>query len=156
MQYFISIEGLENKKISVEMKSIFTSPELFVEGRPAAKGKKRGEFVIPKEDGSQKIVTFKNKFLDPVPDLIIDNIEFKLTEPLKWYQWLWAGLPVLLIFTGGLIGAFIGFFATSFSARIFRSAEERITQYLLVALVSISAVIVYFIVAAFLVSLFTN
>ena len=127
-----------------------------IDGRPAAKGKKRGEYILPGEDGRQKIVKFKNKFLDPVPELMIDNMEIKLTEPLKWYQWLWAGLPVLLIFTGGFIGAFIGFIATSISARIFRSAEGKITQYLVVALVSISAVVVYFIVAAFLISLFAN
>jgi len=68
-------------------------------------------------------------------------------EPLKWYQWAWAGWPILLIFSGGAIGAVFGIIATSINVRLFRSELAPIVQYLAVAGVSGVAVALYFVIA---------
>ena len=77
------------------------------------KGAKRGEYLIQRDDGSEAIAKLKYRFLDPVPNVVVDEAEIKVVEPLQWYQWLWAGLPILLVFGGGALGGALGFLAAN-------------------------------------------
>jgi hypothetical protein len=96
---------------------------------------------------------FKGVLLDPVPQVVIDGQVIRVVEPLRWYQWIWAGLPILLIFGGGAIGGALGFLATSVNTRIFRSEMDGFAQYGLVAITSFGAVVVYFILAGILIGI---
>ena len=146
MQYSVPIQGVETRKVEVELAGIFSSPKLMVDGMPVPQGAKRGEYIIHLDDGTEMIAKIKNRFLDPIPNIVVDGEEIILVESLQWYQWLWAGLPILLIFGGGAIGGATGFVATSISARIFRSDVNKIVQYAYVAAVSIGAIITYFVI----------
>lgn len=154
MQYTVPIQGVETGKVEVDLAGIFSGPKLMVDGMPAPEGTKRGEYIIHLDDGKEIIAKIKNRFLDPVPIIVADGEEIMLVESLHWYQWLWAGLPILLIFGGGAIGGAAGFVATSISTRIFRSELNKAEQYGLVALVSIGAVIAYFIMVLIIASIF--
>lgn len=154
MQYSVSIPGIERRQVKVEIPGLFSGARLLVDGVPASKGAKRGEYLIRGDNGTEMTAKLKHKFLDPVPDVVVNDQQIKLVEPLLWYQWLWAGLPILLIFGGGAIGGATGFLATSINTRIFRSDMSGPGQYGLVALVSVGAVILYFILAMVFVSLF--
>ncbi len=57
------------------------------------------------------------------------------------------GLPFILAFVGGALGGGIGFFAAYSNGRVFRSNRSTAAKYILSALISIAAVIVYLIVA---------
>jgi hypothetical protein len=147
MKFIVPIEGMQKGKVTVVLEGIFSNPRLMVDNMPAAPGTKKGEFIIPKNDGKEITANFKNRFMDAVPNIVVDGKEIILVEPLKWYQWIWAGLPVLLVFGGGAIGGAVGFIAASISARIFRSDVNIAGQYAIVALVSAGTLAVYFILA---------
>ena len=147
MQYPVTIEGFEVSEIVLETPGIFSGAKLLVNGQPAPKGEKRGQYLLQQDDGTQVPAKLKGSFLDPVPQIVINDKVIKVVEPLKWYQWIWAGLPILLIFIGGFIGAIFGVVATSFSTRVFRSEMSAVLQYVLVGVISIVAVVVYFIIA---------
>jgi hypothetical protein len=148
MKYIVPIEGLAEGKVMVDLDGIFSGPKLYVNNMPATRAEKKDEYLIKKEDGKEIVVKFKNKFFDPVPNIVVDGREIVLAVPIKWYQWIWAGLPILLVFGGGAIGGATGFAAASISTRIFRSEMNKAAQYGLVALVSLGAVVTYFILAA--------
>jgi hypothetical protein len=147
MQYPVQAKGFEGRQLILEASGFFSTAKLWIDGQLAPKGPKRGQFLLRRLDGTEAIAKFRTIFLDPVPQLIIDNDIVKVVEPLKWYQWVWAGLPILLIFVGGALGAILGVLATSFNTRIFRSEMSGLVQYLTVAVVSAGFIGVYFVIA---------
>ena len=107
--------------------------------------------VLQRNDGKQVVAIWKPQFLGlDVPQLIVDGKKVSLVEPLKWYQWLWGGLPVILIFIGGMLGAFSGIIGFIINAKIFRSAMSDILKYVVSGVVSVLAVVTYFIAAMFI------
>ena len=54
-----------------------------------------------------------------LPQLIVDGQTIHVAEPLKWYVWVWSGLPIMLIFIGGAIGALAGIIGFSINTNIF-------------------------------------
>lgn len=63
---------------------------------------------------------------------------------LTWYEWLWSALPLLLIPYGGVLGGLFGVLAFALNIRQFRSHPSRTYNFMVTALISISAVIIYF------------
>ena len=63
------------------------------------------------------------------------------------YEYIWIGLPILLVFTGGDLGALVGVVATYASARIFRSDRGALAKYGITALISVVALIAFVILA---------
>jgi len=63
-----------------------------------------------------------------------------------------GGLPILLVFSGGALGAIIGFVAFSINTKVFRSSiMSVILRVLLTGVASVTAVLAYLLVA-FLIS----
>jgi hypothetical protein len=85
--------------------------------------------------------------VDPVPTLKIDEQTVNLLEPLQWYEYAWSGLPILLVFAGGALGGLVGGAATIANGRIFRSNRGQIAKYLFAGLITVSAVVVFFVLA---------
>jgi len=85
--------------------------------------------------------------LDPVPQVVIDGQTFPVTEPLKWYQWLWSGLPFVLAIIGGALGGLFGGIACAINGRVFRYNLNGLAKYLLTGLVSLGAVVAFIISA---------
>ena len=121
MSYLVNIEGFEGQKIEVDS-NMWTGSKLLVNGDPAPKGSKRGEMLLQRNDGQQVIATWKSQaFGFDVPQLVVDGKPISLVAPLQWYQWVWGGWPILLLFLGGALGAVAGLIGLSFNVRIFRS-----------------------------------
>jgi hypothetical protein len=149
MNYPIRIEGCEGQNIEVQLSTMFAGPKLFVNGQPASKGPGRSQMILRRNDGNEIIATWKPMFLGlDVPQLSVNGIIIEVVEPLKWYEWVWSGIPILLIFSGGLIGGVIGFFSFTLSTKIFRSSFSTIGKYLVSAAISIAAVVIFFGIAA--------
>ena len=147
MSYPAAIEGFEGQKIEVNV-SFWTGPKLLVNGAPAPKGSKRGEMLLQRNDGRQVVAGWKPQVLGfDIPQLVVDGNVVELVKPLQWYQWVWGGLPLLLVFTGGALGAAAGIVAFSINARLFRANLNELLKYLATGAVSVAAVIVYFIAA---------
>lgn len=155
MSYIANIEGFEGQKIEVNT-SMWTGSKLLINGVPAPKGNKRGEMLLQRNDGKQVIATWKTQSLGfDVPQLVVDGKVITLAAPLKWYQWVWGGWPILIAVAGGALGAVTGLIGLSINVRIFRSDLSEVMKYVVTGIVSVLAVVVYF-AAAVLLSLLLN
>lgn len=143
MKYKANIEGFEGQNIEVST-SFWAGPKLLVNGERAPKGEKRNEMLLQRNDARQVVATWKPQLLGfDVPQLLLDGKTVSLVEPLKWYQWAWGGVPLLLVFAGGLLGAFVGLVAFSINARVFRSGLHEVLKYVVSGLYTFAAVIAY-------------
>lgn len=136
----LNIPGFEGQKIAAKIASGFGSSKLFVNGQPAPPAKKRKQFLLRRNDGTEMTAHFKGGFPDPVPVLIVGDQTIRLAEPLAWYQWVWAGWPLVLIFLGGAIGGLLGAVATTINSQILRSELNGVIKYVLSGVVSMVAV----------------
>ncbi len=66
---------------------------------------------------------------------------------LQWYEGAWIGWPILLVFVGGLIGGACGGAAVAINQQIFQKMESALLKYSLTLVVSVLAVIGYFVLA---------
>ena len=151
MRYQVNIPELPGRRIEVELPGIFSSAMLLVDGQPAPKGAKRGQFSVRGTDGRESLITLKSS-IDPVPQVIFANRTIRLVEPLAWYQWIWTGIPLVLVFLGGALGGALGAVAMTFNIRILRSDQSGLLRYGMTALLSIGALGAY----VFLASLFLS
>ncbi len=147
MSYIANLEGFEGQKIEVKV-SFWTGPKLYINGVLAPKGLRRGEMVLQRNDGRPVYAAWRPQFLGlDVPQLVVDGKVISLAPPLKWYQWVWSALPVLLVFWGGLMGGIFGIIAFSINTSIFRSTRSDAYKYILAGVVSILATLIYLVLA---------
>ena len=145
MGYKVNIPGFESQNVEVEV-SFWTGPKLLVNGKPAPKGKIRSEMILQYPDGRKTVAEWKPQFLGlDVPQLVVEGNVISLVEPLKWYHWVWGGLPIVLVFVGGALGGIAGFTAFAVNSRIFRADLGGFEKFALTGIVSVVAVLVYFI-----------
>jgi len=146
MQYPVKIEGFEGHTLAVTSDELISNPILLIDGQPAPKGEKRGEFLVYRNNGSKGIVqlTSASMGLDPVPHLFIDGKVIQIMPPLDRFEWVWSGIPMILFFVGGLLGTLCGILAFAFNVRVFRTQRSSVQKLLLTALISlVSASITY-------------
>jgi hypothetical protein len=143
MRYDVKLDNFEGQNIEVDS-SFFSGVKLLVNGEAAPKGEKRGEFVLQNNSGQQVTATWKQQALGfDIPQLVIDGKAINLVEPLKWYQWIWGGWPVVLVFAGGFIGAIFGVIAFAVNAKVFRMDLSGVMKYALTAVISFVALVAY-------------
>jgi len=148
MSYNVNIDGCEGQNIELRV-SFFSGPKLFVNGEPAPKGNKRGEMVLRRNDGREIVARWKPQFMGlDVPQLVVDGETLAVVEPLKWYEWLWGGLPILLVFVGGLLGALAGVIGFFINTKVFRSNLNGFLKYVVSGVVSVLALVAYLAAAA--------
>jgi hypothetical protein len=146
MLYQVNLAGLSDRKIEVQS-SFFGSAKLLVDGQPAPKGTKRSQFLVRDTGGRDAIVELKTVVPDPVPQVLWAGQTIRLEKPLQWYQWLWVGVPLLLLFLGGAIGGLVGAIAVTLNVRILRSNMSGILRYVTTAFVSVAACGMYLVIA---------
>lgn len=141
METTIKFPGFEGQRLVLRATGIFSSAKLFLDGQPAPKGPKRGQYTLRRNDGSQVVAQLKiSNLISPYPQLIIDGQPIKVGEQLVWYQWIWAGLPLLLLFMGGMLGGLYGGLATFLNGRILYSHRSQPAKFILSGLISLAAV----------------
>lgn len=147
-------EGFSGRGLTVRLAGLFSGMELLLDGETVAG--KRLKYQVRDSNGNEVEIEIKPHFVDPVPRLIIDGETVQLARPLKWYEYLWMGLPILLIFQGGVIGGVCGFVAAYSNAHVFRSGRGAISRYLLSGLISGLAVVVWLAIATLFYLLFSG
>jgi hypothetical protein len=138
--------AFKRQQLSVETaSSVFSGPKLKLNG--VVVKKERGRYPVASDTGAEKLIQMRYNLIDPVPTLKIDGEAVNLLEPLQWYEYAWSGLPILLVFTGGALGGLVGGVATMANGRLFRSDRGSIAKYGLAGLITVAAVVVFFVLA---------
>ena len=144
MELSIKYPGFENRNLSLRTAGFFAGAKVVIDN---AEVKGKGNvFLVRNNDGKEIEIKLKG-FLDPIPVLDIEGKKIRVVDPLKWYQYVWSGLPILMAFGGGAIGGGLGFMAFWINARLFRSEKGAVTQYALSGIVSVLSFTVFLIAA---------
>jgi hypothetical protein len=138
MDYPFEHTDFEGRSLALRTSGFFAAARLVVDGAEVTATK--GKFALHDNQGLARELKLKASFLDPVPKVVLDGTTITLVSPLKWYEYAWMALPVVLVFTGGALGALFGMTAAYSSARIFRSDRGLVAKYMLSGLASLGAV----------------
>lgn len=74
-------------------------------------------------------------------------------QKLKWYEEAWIALPIALVAVGGAIGGVCGALAWGLNRLVFMKLEHPVIKYIVTGLISFCAVIVWLILALFVLAL---
>ncbi len=143
MEISVAHPAFQKQQLVIQTAGFFSGPRVLLNGVPVKHVK--GKYNVSNDDGVEFTVQLNSNFVDPIPALIIGKEKFQLARALTWYEYLWIGVPIILIFIGGGLGAGIGVFATYTSSRILRSDRSSRSKYLLTGIVSIGAFIAFFV-----------
>jgi len=147
MNHLIQVQGFEGRKIEIRSAGFFSDYALLIDGEPAARGPGRGQMILRRNDGTDMIATWKKVGLGlDVPQLQVGSQLIAAVKPLAWYQWVWSGLAVFLVFTGGAIGGMLGGLALAINVRIFHEALPEVMKYLAAAATSLIAFLFYLLI----------
>lgn len=155
MRIPLELQGFEGHELIVEAASWLSGPKLKLDGKPAPKGPRRNLYLLQRNDGIKQVVQLKQVFIDPVPQVIIDDEVIHLVKPLSVLQWLWSALPIILAFIGGALGGGIGGAAFWINAHIFRSEMSAMEQYLLTGLTTAISVFLFLILSTLILRIFS-
>ena len=153
MDYPVTIDGVDNGRVTLAMGGLVPNPKLLLDGKPLAAGTD-GLFRVPRKKGTDAIITVKTSFFDPLPAITVDQTPVVLAPPLAWYEWLWAASPFGLAIIGGVIGGMMGALAAYVNISIFRSNRPQIEKYLFSAGVSFAVFMVWIFIVVALMALF--
>lgn len=145
MEIPITHAKLQGQRIALRTAGFFRGPQILLNGTPIKR--KRWKYLIRNSQGQEVTVQIKSNHIDPIPKLVIDGEKVQLARDLTWYEYLWMGVPIVLVVSGGALGAMIGIGATYSSSRIFRSERGVLSKYLLSGLVSIGAIMGFIVLA---------
>jgi len=137
VKYPIEHDDFQGRDLAVRIDGVFSSAKLY-EGPSLVSGS-RNKFVLRDNHGQERTIQLRATLLDPLPVVEIDDEKIRLDRALAWYEYLWAGLPVVLIFAGGALGGLFGASAAFVNARVFRSDRSNPVKYALSALASVGA-----------------
>ena len=130
----IEVAQFDGRGLTVRTGSLFKGASVLIDGKVAPHKKSR--YTVTDNSGRAIEVELKTRFLDPMPRLVIDGQMIELARPLVWYEYAWMGLPLLMVFLGGCLGAIGGIFAAHVNSHIFRSDMSAPARYALTGLVS--------------------
>lgn len=136
MKYPIAVSGCEGQQIELDF-SYWTGSKILINGEKAPKGKQRLEYLVTRNDGTQTSVFLKQQALGmDAPIVKVDDQEIRVLPALKWYEWVWLGLPLIYVFLGGALPVLIGFIGLSVNVRVFRENTHTVVKYILTGLVT--------------------
>ena len=135
------LEGLDLKYI---LPTAFKSGKMVLNNEEI-KGK-RGKFIIQNK-GEEVEVKIRANIIDTIPKVEVNGEKVLLAEPLKWYQYVWMCLPILMVINGGFIGIFIGMITARINISTFRSDKSTFYKYVFTGFYSLLAVALYISIA---------
>lgn len=145
MQLQLNHPAFKTQRVAIETAGWLTGPKLVVNGAIAKKEK--GTYRVMSDSGTEIPVKLKYNFIDPIPNVAVAEEAVELAPPLKWYEYAWAGAPILLIFGGGAIGGFVGALGACASGRVFRGERGTVAKYGISALITVGAFIAFVVLA---------
>ncbi len=145
MQIPIDHPAFKNRRLVVETAGFFRGARLLVNGAPAQRTK--GRYTVTTDAGDQVTLELKHNFVDPIPKVKMGDEVIALARSLAWYEYVWIGIPIVLLFIGGGLGALVGILAVYSSARVFRADLSPFAKYAFTGLISIASAVVFVVLA---------
>ncbi len=154
MKYNFQLPDFPNSNFEIEI-SIWTGKsKLLKDNVQVEQSKEKGKPFLILTDTGELIKAYPKQSLpDFVPTLEINGTKNQIVEKLKWFQYALGGLPILLLFAGGAIGAGIGAVGAMTSFNIFRQEGTMTSKYLKVIGIVVTTFLLYFVFAAFFLKL---
>jgi len=153
-RYPVNIPGCENKKVEVQIAGFVTPVKIFVNDEPALPGKRRNELVLKGKGGKPVSVYVQSAFFYFIPRLRVAGQTIHIAPPLKWYQYVWSGIPLILVLYGGMLGAILALIGFIFNVRLSRSNLSPLLRFAAIGGVTILVWAIYFVLAAFITATF--
>ena len=150
MELALEVPEFLGRGLAVRAAGWFSGPRLLLDGS-VVKGK-RGRYMVRDNRGRDVAIRLISNHIDPIPKVTVEDRPIPLARALEWYEYVWMGLPILLAWHGGLLGALCGFGAIQVSSRIFRGEGGKGKQFLLTGLVSLASVVAFYILVSIFVS----
>ncbi len=127
-EYVLKIPEIRNRKITVAYDDRSKDIQIFSDGSLLLQSKDLKYFI---EDDNGRTIIFEWN-LDEKDNLRISagGVPLVLSPKLAWYEWTLCGIPLILVFTGGLIGGVIGGAAFYGNLKIMQSLLSRPLKYL--------------------------
>jgi hypothetical protein len=130
----------------VRTAGLFSGAKVVIDGQEV-KGSFQ-KFPVMANSGEQIEIRLLHNGIDPVPKVKIGDSTIVIAKPLAWYEYLWIGLPIVLLFAGGAVGGGLGFAAIYSSARVFRSDRGTAAKYGITGAISIGSAVAFLVIAA--------
>jgi hypothetical protein len=141
----LTIPEFTKQKIEVIPPGFFKGSQLIVNGQPAPKGSRRGEYLLTDDRGQTVKVMFRNQaFGLDYPQLLVGKQFINIVPPLKWYLWGWAAIPLLLVTFGGALGGLVGMIGVWVNARLLRQPWHWLARLGATLGVTLLAVVLWF------------
>jgi hypothetical protein len=134
--------AFKTQRLSIQAASFFTGPKLLL--NDVSVKRKSGRYPVVSDSGQEVLIQMKYNLLDPIPTLKIGDAPIELAKPLRWFEYVWIGVPMLLVIAGGAVGGFVGAGSTIVNGRIFRSDRSVVSKYALASVTAVTSAVVFF------------
>ncbi len=142
-RYPVKIPGFGHQRIELEISGILGRTQILLNGNPAEKGHRKDEFILYQPDGVQVSAQLQNTFFDVVPKVIVHGEAYEILPPLNWYQYVFAGLSLILVLFGGGYGGLLGMISFLINIRLFRSSFPLVLRLLLILFMNTLAIFIF-------------
>ena len=134
LDFPVEILGFKNRYMMIRLRYFF-GPKLFLDGKeviPVKKGffTKNREYLITSNFGNPVKLKLVHRFLDLIPRIRIGDQVVEIARPLNVWEYFWICLPLLICFSGGAIGGFLGTVATYSNSILMRKVKKVFVRYL--------------------------
>lgn len=141
--YPIKLPGFGKQKIELEVSGLLGKTKILVDDKPAERGIKKDEYILVRPNGTRISVLLLGMFFDIIPKIILEGETYDILPSLKWYQYVYAGVGLLLIFYGGGIGGILGIVSFIINIRLLRSFFSKGLRYILILFVNMVAFFIF-------------
>jgi hypothetical protein len=152
MEFTIDHPDFKNNKIVLKTRGVLRGlPKVFQYGTIVPRKwiilKGLNKYAVIDDKGNPRDLILKSHIYDPIPRISIDGLQIIVAKKLKWYEYVWACLPLALVIDGGAIGAAFGLIASFLNVGIFRREKPNLYKFGISAVITISSFVVYFVMA---------
>jgi len=144
-KFEFTLPDFPNDKFEFENNIFSGKATLKQNGILVEQSKEKGKPFLIKRANDEIVKAFPKANIPDISaqSLSINNQKHRMAEKLKWYEYVIGGLPILIIFGGGIIGGMIGGAATVVNYTFFRGEDTTVNKYLKVLGVNILCTVLF-------------
>jgi hypothetical protein len=143
--YKIEHAMFKNHQVYFTIQDVLRSPVILLDGKIIKS--KKGSYELDFDNSIIKVKLKRANFIDPIPKIDINGEMIEIAKPLKWHEYAWSGIPIVLLFIGGALGGFFGMLGTYLNVNMMRTDKTTVLKYVLSGCITVFVTICFFILA---------